>query len=465
MADTRERKRRLGPDDTIDKTVSSDHNFLSKYALADTSPDVQIQRLGYKYFEEMEIKDGRYSSFLSTRKNAALHLGWDVLPASDDAKDQERAACVKSGLLMAEGSFKQDLRDMLDAIAKGYKLLEKIYGFIPSGDHKNRIGLARLKSLPQWDYGPVSDTHRAITGVTSRFGYSPEVLPAQKFVLHVFNPSNEDPLGRGVASACSWWYWFKKEGAKWWAMSAERFAMPFPVITEPRNPNSKDRAYVRQMIAKIQSETGIVLPFEFALKLEQASQDGVKTYEGLINLSNEEMAITVLGSSLSVQQAKGSTGTYAQASVHAQTPAMYALEDADNIEETVQSQIVNDLDDLNYGLGEPYPQFAILREKTEITRDRALNIQRAQRAGVRVPEKWAYKEFNIPMPATGEAVLEPVQAGGGEPGGAANFAEDPELIAANEEIDALLKRSEALALDRYAAAFSEIKARLGKKKA
>jgi phage gp29-like protein len=468
-APTRERKRRLGPEEGEELTISSEHNMLAKYALADSSPDVQIQKRGYKYFEEMELRDTRYRSFLWTRKSQALHKGWDIEPASGDPQDQGRADCARASLLMAEGSFKQDLRDMLDAIAKGYKLLEKVYGIIPSGDFAGKIGIARFKALPQWDYGPVSDDHRRLLGVAARFSSGKELLPLSKFILHVHDPSNEDPLGRGVASPCSWWYWFKHEGAKWWAIRAERYAMPVPVIKEPRNPSAADRKAVKDLIKKIQSETGIVLPYEFALDLLEAKQEGIQTYDGLIALANVEMAMAVLGSTLAVQEAKGGEGSYAQAKEHGRIPSMYADEDADNLEETVQEQVIKDLDDLNFGMGEPYPLFRIIRQETKITRDDLLNLLQAQRAGMQVPRLWAHERFKIPVPAEGEDILVPLsgemaEEGGEEGGEAAAFAEE-ELVAANREVDALLQRAERLALGRYEQAFEELKTRLGKKKA
>lgn len=464
----RERKARRGPLDQ-ELTTSSDHqNLTGKYNLADTSPDVQVQKRGYRYFEEMELRDTHWRGLMWTRKSQALHLGWDITPASDDNIDQQRAACAKAGLMMAQGAFKNDLRDLLDAVPKGYKLCEKVYGLIPSGDFAGKIGFTRIKALPQWDYGPESDEKRRLISVQSRVMLQSAPHPLDKFVLHIHDQQNEDPLGRGIASPASWWYWFKHEGAKWWAISGERYAMPFAKITMPRNPGTKDRQQAEDLVKKIKGDTGVTLPHGFALELVSISQQGISTYDGLIAQANAEMTFLALGATLSVQEGRRS-GSLAQAREHGKMPSLYAGEDADNLEETVQEQIVKDADDKNFGLGEPYPTFKIIRDKTEISRDRALNIQRAQRAGLRIPERWAYEEFDIPVPADDEDVLEPLMSAGGSAageggGGSEAFAEDPAITAAGDEVDALITRAERLAHKRYDEAFADLKKRLGKKK-
>lgn len=89
-------------------------------------------------FEEMEEKDPHLFSLLQNRKNAVLGLDWEVLPFSSDAEDQRIADFVADVLHNLEG-FEDNLLDLLDALGKGFSVLEIIWQVERSGTGWSRL--------------------------------------------------------------------------------------------------------------------------------------------------------------------------------------------------------------------------------------------------------------------------------------------------------------------------------------
>ena len=74
-------------------------------------------------FEEMEEKDTHLFSEFQTRKNAVLGLDYDIQPYSNSAQDK-RIAEFSADCIFSIKRFEDALRDLLDALGKGYSLME-----------------------------------------------------------------------------------------------------------------------------------------------------------------------------------------------------------------------------------------------------------------------------------------------------------------------------------------------------
>ena len=110
------------------------------YSGALSSPGI---RNLYDLYQEMEDKDGHLYSVLQTRKNGVLSRERKVLAASDGARDREVADFVAHSLEQIP-RFDQALRDVLDALGKGFSVTEIIWAV--AGD---RVGVGALKSRYQ----------------------------------------------------------------------------------------------------------------------------------------------------------------------------------------------------------------------------------------------------------------------------------------------------------------------------
>jgi len=104
---------------------------LTPERLAGILGDVRSGESPAEYLElaqDIELKDLHYRSVLSTRKDAITGLQIKVIPASEDKLDVELAEAVERDIVNNTGAKMYALiRDMLDALAKGFSVSEIIW--------------------------------------------------------------------------------------------------------------------------------------------------------------------------------------------------------------------------------------------------------------------------------------------------------------------------------------------------
>lgn len=134
--ETQTGKKQLGTEQAFavpytNRTPWSDFSILNRLTpekLADILRDVRSGECPAEYLElaqDMEIRDLHYRSVLSTRKDAVCGLEIKVEPASDDKRDMEIAQAVENDIIRnKKARFIPLVRDMLDALAKGFSVCE-----------------------------------------------------------------------------------------------------------------------------------------------------------------------------------------------------------------------------------------------------------------------------------------------------------------------------------------------------
>jgi SPP1 gp7 family putative phage head morphogenesis protein len=411
---------------TLDKRLLLEYaNWRAQlmYALRDweQNPDEVVQERGIEYYEEMERKDTQYASCLQTRKNALLSQGWQITPASDEKSDMEVANFVETSFKSVEGTFEQNLRELMDAYGKGYSILEKIWWIPEIGPLS---GKATLKALhhkpPQYfrflrdEYGNLKPDGLEIVKEGSLTGTP---LPISKFIIYSFNSKYGNPWGLGLGSVCSWYYWFKKNGLKWWALFLEKFGMPTVLIKEQgtvQAPAEADIAEAKKVAEAIQTDTAAYIPPQFVFDLLEASGDstGKAAYNKMIEYCDNQEAKAILGGTLT--QDAGKVGSYALGRIHAEVKDDIIIADALELAEVIDEQLVKELVDYNFRVT-AYPKFSFKIRKSIDVQKVASAVSLLVKSGAKIPVNWVNDTFNIPQAEEGEEVLE-AQASGA-PGG------------------------------------------------
>ncbi|MCX6345481.1 MAG: DUF935 family protein, partial [Armatimonadetes bacterium] len=114
-------------------------------SIAPYNPDDLIGTRGYAIYDQMQ-RDAQVQACLTVKKSAVLSRGWEVHPASDDPKDREVADFVRFALNDMRGSILDVLYNILDALAKGFSVMELNYRIIEKEPFKGMFGLASIKS-------------------------------------------------------------------------------------------------------------------------------------------------------------------------------------------------------------------------------------------------------------------------------------------------------------------------------
>jgi phage gp29-like protein len=173
-------------------------------------------------FEEIEEKDTHLGSVLQTRRLAVTGLDFEVEPYSEeDKRDVEIAEFVQEAINDLP-DFEDNLSDILDAIGKGYSVLELLWGYKGGKHIVEYMEFVHPKRITWYDtLKPRITTEENLwKGVE---------IPAFKTIFHVHKTRSGHKNRQGVLRTCAWMYLFKNYCIKDWLVFAEIYGMPLRV--------------------------------------------------------------------------------------------------------------------------------------------------------------------------------------------------------------------------------------------
>ncbi len=360
------------------------------------NPDIILRKTGRgpEIYDEMENDDHVWAC-ITTRKSGVASKSWDVLPASDEAKDKEIAEFVKANLLGL--NFERDLRQMMDAPFRGFRVHEVIWE-----ERKGKWWVVNLKSKPQRRFNFGADGQlRLIT----RDNYQGEPVPPFKFMITQHEASDDNPYGVRVFSKMYWPWVFKKAGFKFWAIFIEKFGMPL-LLGRYRQGASQDEIdkIIEALANMVQDAVGAV-PQGTTVDTLEAKSGKEGSHQAFLTYCDNAISKAALGQTLTTQI--GSTGSYAAAGIHYEVKQEIVEADARMIMASINNQLVKWLVDFNFGPQERYPEFKIFYEPEEVKKDLAERDERLVNMGVPIGVNYFYSRYNIPAPDKNEQLVSP----------------------------------------------------------
>lgn len=418
------------PEVDLELAQGSGWNLYQKYGITRENPDAVVKKKGLQVFDAMEQKDGHYAAVLQTRKLALLGKGYEIQPVSDDPRDQEIAAFVRWNFEQMRGSFLQDRLEILDALGKGFSLMEKVWTLAERGPYAGKVILKALKAKEQQQFGFDLDefdniredgiiqnpmlSHGIRMANTLSWTAEEKVrtsmaagmnlrLPRDKFVLFTFNGRAENPYGRGLGSACYWYSWFKTEGFKFWMVFLERFGSPTIKATVQGGVGKPEEEQFRTILQSIQQETGFIIPEGFEVELMEAARAGDAGYQKLVEVCNQEQSKIVLGQTLTTQQ--GTSGSYSLGEVHNEVRSDLLRFDAEALSTVINEQIIRQLVGYNWLDVEVFPRFVIPLKPGRDAASLVAALRDLTSMGVQIPVSYVHDELGLPQAQEGDTVL------------------------------------------------------------
>lgn len=330
----------------------------SRLGLAQENPDAILKREGRKIYDEMVDKDAHLNAVYTTRRLALSRIPWEIKPANSSPEAKIHADFVRDAIMNCRGLFAEDIRQLADAIGKGFSILEIRYKFIESGKWKGKYGLSELVFHKQRYWRFKKQQIKKLTSEEVLFvgdsDFSGQTVPWEK-VIHYAYMADDNLYGNAAFKPLYFMFWFKKEaGWKLWVVFLEKFAAPTVVGKYPPKAKEPEKEKLLECIAAIQQETGITIPETMSLEFMEASHAGPASYATLIEACNAEMSKVLLGATQTVQE--GHRGSYALAKTHSDVRRERVEADAIDIMDVIQQQLVKRLVDYNFKT-EVYPQF------------------------------------------------------------------------------------------------------------
>lgn len=360
-------------------------------------------------FELIEEQNGHVFAELSKRRRAVTGLQWH-LQAPRDASQSEMDRTAELEDMVRECAPFNDFRyDLTDAVGKGFAAIEIDWRlgdeWVPKG----------FRFEPQRNFQIDRDT-----GALMYLNMGlPEPLREWKWVVHRHKSKSGYLESQALFRVLGWLYAYKAYNQRDMQRFLELYGIPLRIGKYPSGLRKEDRDVLLRAVRNIGNDGAGVIPSTMEIDFIQAKEGSVGDFLDSVRYWESKESMAILGGTLT-SQADGKTSTNALGTVHNEVRREIMLHDVEQIDPTVQDQVVNRISRLN-GMFEPGREPRFEHDTAEpIDQAAMVNMLKvASGMGMRIGVEWAHEALQIPMAAEDAAVL---RGGGGGPDGAAGAA-------------------------------------------
>ncbi|MDF3931386.1 DUF935 domain-containing protein [Pseudomonas citronellolis] len=343
--------------------------------------------------EEMEEKDPHYAAVLGTRKRAVSGLPISVEAASAQPHDEELADVVRQLVELPE--FGDMLDDLLDAIGKGYSVVEPLWEY--------RDGKFWPKSYehrdPRWfQFDRVTGKRLQLLDST---GLGTE-LPPGRLLIHRPRLKSGLPIRGGVARLVAVSYMCKSFTLKDWMRFAELYGMPLRIGRYGPGAKPDDIAVLRRAVAQLAADAAAILPEGMKIDFVEIANaaGGAELFEKLAEWLDKQISKAVLGQTMTTDDGSSQS----QANVHNEVRKDILKADAKQLAATV-NHLVRIFIDLNYGPQKVYPKVVLQVTEPEDLKALADALTPFIDRGLKVESSAILDKFGLSAPEDGAEVL------------------------------------------------------------
>jgi phage gp29-like protein len=340
--------------------------------------------------EEMEEKEPHYASVLGTRKRAVSKLPTQIEAASDSPQDIKIADACRE--LVKRGGYKALKEDLLDALGKGHSAVEIDW---------DKSGSQWFPKAYKWR-DPRFFTFDRATRTELRLLDEADMvdgieLPPYKFIVHLPRLKSGIPIRGGLARLVAWSYMAKQYNFKDWLAFVEVFGMPLRVGKYGPSASDSDIQILKSAVANLGSDAAAVLPDSMKIEFEKAAQatGGDKLFLTLAEWIDKQTSKAVLGQTMTADDGS----SQAQANVHNEVRGDITESDAEQLEETLNLQLIKPFVDLNFGPQQVYPTLQLYIKKAADIAALTNALDKLVPLGLKVEQSVIRDLLNLPDPA------------------------------------------------------------------
>lgn len=344
---------------------------------------------------EMEERDLHYAAVLGTRKRAITGIKPIVVAASKDAEDEKIAEAVRE---LVEGPYFADdyLADLLDALGKGYSVVETIW---------DRSGKEWRPARYEWR----DQRHFVIDqrdGRTLRLKHMGDIngldLPPYQFSIHRPKIMSGLPIRAGLARLAAWAFLFKSYTLKDWMAFIEVYGMPLRVGKFGRGASLDDRRVLLQAVRDISSDAAAIIPKEMEIEfVEVAGASGNAVFSDKAEYLDRQISKGVLGQTMTTDDGS----SLSQAAIHENVRHDIARADARQTAITANRDLIRPFVDLNYGPRDKYPTLVIPITENEDINTLVAAIEKLVPLGLKVSMQQTRERIGFEEPDEDDELL------------------------------------------------------------
>lgn len=332
-------------------------NRLSPEKLASILRDVRSGECPSEYLElaqDMEMRDLHYRSVLSTRKDAVCGLDIRVEPASDDKHDIEMAQAIENDIIKNRSArFVPLLRDMLDALAKGFSVCEIEWN---TSEKFWKPSKYTWKD-PRW-FQYDKDTGQTLMLRDELTDELHTLLP-NKFIIHEPHLISGTQITGGLAIPALFYFMLKSYDVTSWAAFIDRYGFPIRLGKYSRKATKDDITTLKRAVASIGADFGAVIPEGATIEIieSKTSSENSEAYQKMATWIDKQISKLVLGQTMTTDDGS----SRAQGEVHEEVRQDIATADSLAVADTLNSCLVVPYINFNFGEQERYPEIVLYK--------------------------------------------------------------------------------------------------------
>lgn len=307
----------------------------------------------------------------------------------DILKSKKIASFINFSLKkLKDGGVRQLQFDLITSKFFGFSLLEKVYDVLNSNQsskYANHYYYKAIKSKRPglWDF--VYDDKDNVIGYRSLINRL-KVWKKNKFLHMAYLPLFNNPNGSGDYNKV-WKFWDAKlEFIIFLLDLASRLAKGKRDILKGTSSYQYRQEEVEDVLQKLTDNLAVYLPPGLELDFSVFDFGALQYFLSVLRWLDSQIAIAMLGSSLSVNESSQGTGTYAQSQTHMENSISFMDYMEGIICDTLTEQYMSDLIKLNFDTSqypeEIWPEFKMVFEKSETPLEMAALYEKLKNMGV-----------------------------------------------------------------------------------
>lgn len=346
--------------------------------------------------EEMEERDLHYASVIGTRKRAITRLPVNVEAAGDDSQSVKIADSVRT--LVKQTSFRGLMTDALDALGKGFSVTEIVWDTSKTPWMPKRYAWRDPRffvfDLEDMQQIRLRDEADPVNGIA---------LDPYKYITHIPKLKSGIPIRGGLAFLACWAWLFKNFTVRDWMAFSEVFGMPIRLGKYGPGATPDEIDILKMAVANIGVDAAAVIPQSMMVEIiEQSAKSGESLFRITADWFDAQMSKGILGQTATTQGTPGKLG-----GDDAQKEVRQDIKDSDaeQLEETLNRDLVIPFVILNFGPQKEYPRLTLKEPDAEDLGVLVSALEKLVPLGLKVEQSVIRDKLGLPDPAEGADLL------------------------------------------------------------
>lgn len=343
--------------------------------------------------EEMEEKEPQYLATLGTRKRAIMQMDITVLPYDDLDTSLAHAELVKD--FFRRDTLEQELFDILDAIGKGFSVVEIIWEFSSS-----RWMPKELKWVdPRWITFDMNNPNIPLLKTEN----GPQPLSPFKYIYTTIKAKSGTDIRGGLARTVAWYYMFKNFDIKNWISFLEVYGHPMRVGKYGKTATSDDKKALLRAVMNIGADAAAIISEDMQIEfIKNENKSTTDAFQSSAAYFDQAISKIVLGQTTTTDAISGG---HAVSKEHNEVRLDIAKSDANQLAAVLKKYLVKPIIDLNFGVQENYPDIKIGNAEPEDVKSLVDAINILVPFGLKISQRQMLEKLNLNPPEDEDDVL------------------------------------------------------------